>query len=104
MDSGLVARLIYCHRIRNAAEGIAADTSFVSGLIDYGVRLQGEEAKTLAKAAFYQGVIDNARIRISALLEQADTADKRREILSEVVRLSDAAENAKQRLTEIANG
>lgn len=67
-------------------------------------RRQGEMVDKLAQAAFLKALLGECRAEVGRLIEGADTPDKRREILPQVQRLGELAEQAGQALEAMSHG
>ena len=100
------SQLLYFHRERNEAIGITIDNQFVRGLRLFGYQMAQQETKQLSdltQAAFLKSVIEKCQTEIKQMVDEADTAEKRREILPMVQKYYEQAERAELRLKALHN-
>ena len=101
----LPAQILTFHRIHNQALGIDRSTHFTVGLEAYARRRFFErELSRVAQAAFLNGLIQRCQEEIKPLITQADTPEKRLEILPVAQKLQEQAEQAERKLAELNNG
>lgn len=105
-DSLFAMQLLTFQRVRNRALGIKYDDQFNIGLVQFAYRLQQSEIKEsldiLAEAAFLKGVILQCQAEIKRTISQANTPEKRHEVLPQVTRLYEQAERANIRLEALS--
>ena len=100
------SQLLYFHRTRNEAIGITADNHFVRGLRLFGYQVAQQETKQLSdltQAVFLKSIIEKCQAEIKQMVEDADTPEKRREILPMVQKYYEQAERAEIRLKALHN-
>ena len=102
LNSTFAIQLLTFHRARNKALGIDYDNQFNIGLLQFAYQLQQKETKQalniLGEATFLKNVIVQCQAEIKRMIGEAESAQKRREILPAVQKLSEQAERAEIRL------
>ena len=93
--SASVSPYILLHQSkRDRALGLPRPGARTLSLLEYRRQQEREATKSLMGAVFCKSVIEECQKEVRALIDEADTADKRREILPEVERLNALAEEA----------
>ena len=88
------------------AIGITVDNQFVRGLRLFGYQVAQQKAKQLSdltQAVFLKNVIEKCQGEIKQMIDGADTAEKRREILPMVQKFYEQAERAEIGLKVLAD-
>jgi len=85
---------------RDRALGLPGPGRRTLNLVDYRAKRERQATVQLASAAFLRGLIGECRAEVGRLIEGADTAEKRREVLPEVERLHDMMKQATELLKE----
>lgn len=105
VTSQLMTQVLTFHRLRNRAIGVSQDTQFERGLAWAANEMREQEKQQgMAAAAFWQGSLQQYQVEIKRLIAEADSAEKRREILPTVQQLYRKAHQAQQQLEALNNG
>ncbi len=105
-NSIFASQLLTFHRLRGQAIGIEHDNWFVRGLRLFAYQLAQQETQLLSdltQAAFLKNVIEKCQVEVKQMIDGADTAEKRREILPMVQKYYEQAERAEIRLEALHN-
>ena len=102
-NNALASNLLMFHRIRNKSLGISIDTEFTYGLLLYTAVISMQETEKgqvleFARASFLFNIITKSKEKAEALLESADTIEKKREIFPEITKLYQLASGSQKQL------
>lgn len=101
VDSQFMAEALVFHRLRNKAIGIEQDNQFVRGLSLAMYRAKQQETMA-AWSGLLLGMVEQCKVEIKRMIGEADTPEKRREVLPAVERLQEKALWAQEQLEALS--